>query len=381
MEYEILRLIWWVLIGVLLIGFMIMDGHDMGVGILSPFIGKTDSERRVAINSVAPHWDGNQVWFITAGGAVFAAWPLVYAASFSILYIAILAVLWTIFLRAPAFEYRSKIENLKWRSFWDWVLFVGSSVPPLLFGVAFGNLLIGIPFHFDDSMRLTSDATSPIIGFLNLLSPFALLCGLVSFTMVTAHGGVFLSLRTECEMQVRAKTAATIFSFLCIVFFAIAGFYVAHIDGYIATNLNPNGASDPLLKTVMIEKGAWLNNYKLYPLTMLAPVLGFLGLIVSIITNNKNKSGIAFISSSIGMAGIILTAAVSMFPFIMPSSSVPTSSLTMWDATSSQHTLFLMLIAALIFTPIVLIYTSWVYKIMNGKLTAAKIEENSKSFY
>src|SRR3990167_5912827 len=142
MEYEILRSIWRVLIGILLIGFMIMDGHDMGVGTLSPFIGKTDSERRAAINSVAPHWDGNQVWFITAGGAVFAAWPLVYAASFSILYIAILAVLWTIFLRAPAFEYRSKIENPKWRSFWDWVLFVGSAVPPMLFGVAFGNLLL-----------------------------------------------------------------------------------------------------------------------------------------------------------------------------------------------------------------------------------------------
>ena len=381
MEYEILRLIWWVLISILLIGFMIMDGHDMGVGTLSPFIGKTDSERRAAINSVAPHWDGNQVWFITAGGAVFAAWPLVYAASFSILYIAILAVLWTIFLRAPAFEYRSKIENPKWRSFWDWVLFVGSAVPPLLFGVAFGNLLLGIPFHFDNSMHLSSDASSPLMGFLNLLSPFAILCGLVSFTMVTAHGGVFLTLRTEGAMQVRAKTAATILTLSCIVLFAIAGFYVAHIDGYIATNLDPNGASDPLLKTVTIDKGAWLNNYKTYPLTMLAPALGFLGLIFSIIMNNKNRSGVAFIFSSIGMTGIILTAAVSMFPFIMPSASVPVSSLTLWDATSSQHTLFLMLIAALIFTPIVLIYTSWVYKIMNGKLTAAKIEENSKSFY
>ena len=192
MEYAILRVIWWVLVAVLMVGLMIMDGHDMGVGTLSPFVGKTDSERRAAINSVAPHWDGNQVWFITGGGAVFAAWPLVYAASFSMLYLAILAVLWTLFLRAPAFDYRSKIANPTWRATWDWVLFVGSAVPPLLFGVAVGNVMLGIPFHFDDSMRLTSDATNPIFGFLGLLSPFALLCGLVSLCMTIAHGGVYL---------------------------------------------------------------------------------------------------------------------------------------------------------------------------------------------
>lgn len=381
MSYEILRIIWWVLIGVLLIGFMIMDGHDMGVGTLSPFVGKTDSERRAAINSVAPHWDGNQVWFITAGGAVFAAWPLVYAASFSMLYIAILAVLWTIFLRAPAFEYRSKITNPKWRTTWDWVLFVGSATPPLLFGVAFGNILLGVPFHFDDSMRLTSDVSSPIMGFLHLLSPFALLCGLVASCMVTAHGGVYLSLRTEGVMQKRAIKIATIFSLLTIVLFAVGGLCVSHINGFVATNLNPNAASDPLVKSVTIVKGAWLNNYSAHPITMLAPALAFLGLIFSIKANTSGKSGIAFIASSVAMAGIILTAAVSMFPFIMPSSSSPVSSLTVWDATSSEHTLFLMLVAALIFTPIILIYTSWVYKIMNGKLTAAKIEENSKAYY
>lgn len=381
MEYAILRLVWWALVGVLLIGLMIMDGHDMGVGTLSPFVGKTDSERRAAINSVAPHWDGNQVWFITAGGAIFAAWPMVYAASFSILYIAILAVLWTLFLRAPAFDYRSKIENPKWRSTWDWVLFVGSAVPPLLFGVAFGNVLLGVPFHFDENMRLASDAVNPLFGFLALLSPFALLCGLVSFCMTAAHGGVFLTLRTEGAMQERARKAATIFSVLAIVLFAIGGFWVGHIDGYVAHNLSAVGDSDPLAKTVEVVKGAWLNNYSTYPIAILAPVLGFLGLILSIVFNTKNKSGTAFIFSGIGIAGIILTAGVSMFPFIMPSSSVPGSSLTAWDATSSEHTLLLMLVAAIIFTPIILVYTSWVYKIMRGKVTVARIEENSKTMY
>ena len=378
MSYEVLRFIWWALIGVLLIGFMVMDGHDMGVGTLSPFVGKTDSERRAAINSVTPHWDGNQVWFITAGGAVFAAWPLVYAASFSILYIAILAVLWTIFLRAPSFEYRSKITSTKWRSTWDWVLFVGSAVPPLLFGVAFGNLFLGIPFHFDNSMHLVNDASSPIMGFLSLLSPFALLSGLVASTMVTAHGGVYLTLRTEGEMQKRARKAATIFSLLAMVLFALGGLFIAHINGYTVGHLDHNGQ---LIKSVMQEKGAWLNNYIACPLTIIAPIMGFAGLALSIFTNLRNKSGYAFIFSGIGMAGIILTAGVSLFPFILPSSSSPTSSLTVWDGTSSSHTLLLMLIAALIFTPIILTYTSWVYKIMGGKLTAAKIEENSKAYY
>lgn len=381
MEYAILRIIWWVLVAVLMIGLMIMDGHDMGVGTLSPFVGKTDSERRAAINSVAPHWDGNQVWFITGGGAVFAAWPLVYAASFSMLYIAILAVLWTLFLRAPAFDYRSKIENPKWRATWDWVLFVGSAVPPLLFGVAVGNVLLGVPFHFDENMRLASDASNPLMGFLGLLSPFALLCGLVSFCMTAAHGGVFLSLRTEGAMQARAKKAVTIFSILAIVLFAVGGFMVAHINGYVASGLDPNGPSDPLLKTVTVEAGAWLNNYKAFPIAMVVPALGFIGLFFSMICNAKGKSGIAFIFSGLGMAGIILTAGVSMFPFIMPSSSVPASSLTAFDATSSEHTLLLMLVAAIIFTPIVLAYTSWVYSIMRGKLTTARIEENSRSMY
>ncbi|MBP9742283.1 MAG: cytochrome d ubiquinol oxidase subunit II [Burkholderiales bacterium] len=381
MDYATLKFIWWVLIGILLIGFMVMDGHDMGVGTLSPFIGKTNSERRAAINSVAPHWDGNQVWFITAGGAVFAAWPLVYAASFSMLYIAILAVLWTIFLRAPAFDYRSKIDDSKWRSTWDWVLFIGSALPPLLFGVAFGNVILGIPFHFNNEMRLVSDAASPLIGFLSLLSPFALLSGLISFSMITAHGGVYLSLRTTEAMQKRSKNAALLFSAITIILFIAAGIYVEHLNGYLAVNLNPNGSSDPLLKTVNVVSGAWLNNYINYPWTIAVPVIAVAGFLSSMIFTKINRFGSAFIFSSIGMAGIILTAAVSIFPFILPSSSSPSSSLTVWDATSSKHTLELMLIAALIFTPLILIYTGWVYKIMGGKLTTAKIEEDSKTYY
>jgi cytochrome bd ubiquinol oxidase subunit II len=342
MEYAILRAIWWGLVAILMIGLVIMDGHDM--------------------------WDGNQVWFITGGGAVFAAWPMVYATSFSMLYIAILAVLWAIFLRAPAFEYRSKITSSKWRHTWDWVLFVGSAVPPILFGVAVGNVMIGIPFHFTNDMRLVNDAANPLIGFLHLLSPFALICGLLSFCMITTHGAIYLALRTDGKLQHRAKHCVKIFATLSIILFAIGGFFIAHLNGYIATNLNPNGYSDPLAKIVYITPGAWLNNYMTHLILFSIPILGFIGIIGSIIYSKKDRFGLAFIASSISMACIILTAGVAMFPFIIPSSSNPVSSLTVWDATSSKHTLFLMLIAVIIFTPLILIYTSWVYKIMRGTI-------------
>jgi cytochrome d ubiquinol oxidase subunit II len=381
MEYAVLRLIWWAIVGVLLIGLMIMDGHDMGVGALSPFVGKTDLERRAAINSVAPHWDGNQVWFITAGGAVFAAWPLVYAASFSMLYLAILALLWTLFLRAPAFDYRSKIINPTWRATWDWVLFIGSAVPPLLFGVAFGNLFLGVPFHFTSEMRLSNDALNPVCGFLGLLSPFALLCGVVSLAMTLAHGGIYLCLRTTDVMHQRARRIATWCSCVAILGFALGGCWIMQINGYIASAINHIGASDPLAKGVMVLPGAWLHNYYQFPLLLMAPLLGFSGLFLSIFFNLKDKSGLAFISSGCGIAGVILTAGIALFPFILPSSSDPKSSLTLWDATSSEHTLLLMLVAAIIFTPIILIYTSWVYKIMRGKLTPEKIKEKQHSLY
>ena len=185
LDYPTLKLIWWLLVGVLLIGFAIMDGHDMGVGTLLPFAGRDDIERRIIINTVGPHWDGNQVWFITGGGAIFAAWPLVYATAFSGFYWAMLAVLWALFFRPVGFDYRSKIDNPTWRRVWDWGLFVGGTVPPLIFGVAFGNLLQGVPFHFDDSLR-------PIYtgSFFALLNPFALLCGAVSSTMIVFHGAI-----------------------------------------------------------------------------------------------------------------------------------------------------------------------------------------------
>ncbi len=378
LDYETLKFIWWVLIGALLLGFAIMDGHDMGVGTLLPFVGKKDVERRVIINTVGPHWDGNQVWFITAGGAIFAAWPLVYATAFSGFYWAMLAVLWALFFRPVGFDYRSKIENPGWRNTWDWGLFVGGAVPPLIFGVAFGNLLQGVPFHFDDSLRSYYTGS-----FWELLNPFALLTGVVSSAMITSHGANYLMIRTEGDVFRRVRTASLIFGAITLATFALAGIWLAAgMKGYVITSaVDHNALPNPLDKTVALETGAWLKNYSLYPATMLVPGVAFAGGLVALLAAWLKKPLLAFVASSVSMLGIIGTAGVSLFPFVMPSSTDPRSSLTVWDSVSSHTTLGLMLVATVIFLPLVILYTSWAYKKMSGKVTEAFINANDKSAY
>ncbi|WP_455202388.1 cytochrome d ubiquinol oxidase subunit II [Kaarinaea lacus] len=377
-DYETLKIIWWIFVGVLLIGFAITDGFDLGVGTLLPFIGKTDKQRRVIINSIGPTWDGNQVWFITAGGAVFAAWPVVYAAAFSGFYIALLLVLFALFFRPVGFDYRSKVEDPRWRTAWDWGLFAGGTVPALVFGVAFGNLLLGVPFHYDDTLRPTYTGS-----FFALLNPFALLTGLVSLSMLVMHGAIYLQLKTEAEIQQRAQKAAMLFGIIALVTFSLAGVWIATgITGYVITDMPPAGATPNILgKVVEQQPSAWLNNYGIYPWTIIAPLIAYLGIGAAIFLSRIGKAGWAFVLSSLGLAGIILTAGFSMFPFIMPSSSDFGSSLTIWDATSSHLTLTLMFWAVLIFLPIVLAYTTWVYRVMRGKVTEQQVEDNQHSMY
>ncbi len=378
LDYATLKLIWWLLVGVLLIGFAVMDGHDMGVGTLLPFAGRDDVERRVIINTVGPHWDGNQVWFITAGGALFAAWPLVYAAAFSGFYWAMLAVLWALFLRPTGFDFRSKVAHPAWRRTWDWGLFVGSAVPPLIFGVAFGNLLQGVPFHFDDNLVVHYTGT-----FWQLLNPFALLAGVVSLAMIVFHGANYLMHRTEGAIHRRARAASLAFGSLLVVAFAVAGLWVASgIGGYaITAGAEPGALSNPLAKTVAVAPGAWLANYSRHPLAVLVPAAGFAGALAGIYFAWRGRALAAFVASAVAMAGVIGTAAVAMFPFVMPSSSDPRSSLTVWDATSSHLTLALMFWAVVIFMPLVVFYTRWAYGVMAGKVTAAYVREHERSAY
>ena len=377
LDYATLKIIWWLLVGVLLVGFAIMDGHDMGVGTLLPFVGKSDIERRVVINTVGPHWDGNQVWFITGGGAIFAAWPLVYATAFSGFYWAMLVVLWALFFRPVGFDYRSKINNAAWRSTWDWGLFVGGAVPPLIFGVAFGNLLQGVPFQFDDYMVSTYSGS-----FWQLLNPFALLTGVVSSAMITLHGGAYLAHRTEGVIQARAIKGAVGAAIVMTCAFVAAGFWIQGIDGYRITSAIDSAAqSDPLNKTVVREAGAWMANYGRQPLLWLLPALGVAGALLSAALLLARRTLTAFVASSLTLLGVIGTAGASMFPFIMPSTSMPNASLTVWDSVSSHLTLAIMFWATLIFMPLIVLYTSWAYRVMRGKVTVERILAEEHTAY
>lgn len=376
-DYATVKLVWWLLVGVLLIGFAIMDGHDMGVGVLLQALGKDDTERRVMINTIAPHWDGNQVWFITAGGAVFAAWPFVYATAFSGLYWALLLVLFALFFRPVGFEYRSKLPNPAWRKAWDWGLFAGSAIPALVFGVAFGNLFLGLPFRLDDTMRSFYSGS-----FWALLNPFALLFGVVSLSLLTLQGATYLAYRTEGDLQARAIKASQIVAIVLLVAFSLGGLWVSRIDGYVIQSIGDIGSPiNPLMKEVGRAPGAWFSNYAKYPVLWLIPALAYLGGIVVLLTIRTRLTLLAFVGSSLACVSVILTAGVALFPFILPSSEMPKASLTAWDATSSHFTLNVMLWVALIFTPIVVAYTGWAYRVMSGKVTRDFIVKNDKTVY
>ena len=377
-DYATLKVIWWAVIGLLLVGFAILDGFDLGVGVLLPYVGRTDDERRVALNSVGPTWEGNQVWFVTAGGATFAAWPLVYATAFSGFYIALMVALFALFLRPVGFDYRSKVTDPRWRSAWDWGLFINGVVPSLVFGVAFGNLLLGVPFQFDGDQRVTHTGS-----FIGLLNPFGLTAGVVSLAVLTMHGGLYLQMRTEGAMQQRAIRAARVAGVIFIVTFAAAGFWIATgIDGFqIVAMPSPDTAFVPSAKAVERLPGGWLHNYAKHPWMIAAPLAAFGGTLLALIASARRHAGFAFMLSCVAVAGVVLTAGFALFPFIMPSSSDPASSLTVWDAVSSHRTLQVMFWAVVIFMPLIVVYTSWVYRVMRGKVTTQHVKDGGHSLY
>ncbi|HCE08506.1 MAG TPA: cytochrome d ubiquinol oxidase subunit II [Oxalobacteraceae bacterium] len=377
-DYATLKVIWWGFVGLLIIGFALTGGYDMGVGMLLPVVGKNDEERRVTINAIGPTWEGNQTWFVTAGGAAFAAWPLVYAAAFSGFYIALMLVLFALFFRPVAFDYRSKLADPRWRNAWDWALFTGSAVPALVFGVAFGNLLLGVPFHYDDTMRMEYTG-----NFLGLLNPFGLLAGAISVAMLTMHGATFLQVKTDGVVAERARLAARIAALVTVAGLALAGVWIAtRISGYrILSMPDMNQAFTPLAKTVGTEPGAWLANYARWPATRAFPILAIGAALLCILLSHLRKSLAAFLASGLSVGCIVLTAGVSLFPFIMPSSLDPNSSLTVWDAVSSHKTLGIMFWVVVIMLPIIIVYTGWVFRILRGKVTLAHIRENEHSAY
>jgi cytochrome d ubiquinol oxidase subunit II len=371
-DYATLKLIWWVFVGVLLVGFAVLDGFDLGVGALLRFIGRSDEERRVMLNAIGPTWEGNQVWFITAGGATFAAWPLVYATAFSGFYAALMLTLFALFFRPVGIEYRGKVKDPRWRNAWDWGLFVGGAVPALIFGVAFGNLLLGVPFHFDSDQRVFYTGS-----FFGLLNPFALLAGVVSLGMLTMHGAIYVQLRTDGAVQERARRAALWCGIVFLAAFAAAGVWIATgIDAFrIVTMPPPDSAFMPLAKAVERVSGGWLANYAQYPWMLSAPVLAFGGTLLALASSRAQRAGLAFALSCLGVAGVVLTAGFALFPFIMPSSSDPKSSLTVYDAVSTRRTLQIMFWVVILFLPIVIAYTSWAYRVMRGTVTERAVRD------
>jgi cytochrome d ubiquinol oxidase subunit II len=377
-DYESLRLIWWGLLGILLIGIAVMDGFDLGSAILLPIVGRSDLERRIVINTVGPVWEGNQVWLILGGGAIFAAWPPLYAVAFSGFYLAMLLLLLSLILRPVGFKFRSKRDGKRWRNTWDTALFVGGVVPALVYGVAFGNVLQGVPFRFDDTLRMTYEGS-----LFGLFNPFALLCGLVSVAMLTMHGATWLAVKTEEPIRARARRAAAIAGLALIVLFLAGGVWASTIDGYALGHFaGADGPSNPLMKQVTRAAGQLLANYHAHSWMLVAPVVALIAAGWSVLLSLSRRAAVAaFLGSAIAVAAVIATAGLSLFPFLLPSSSDPASSLTVWDASSSRMTLEVMLAATAVLLPIILIYTGWVYRVLRGPVTGEAITKDPHSVY
>ncbi|TCV92103.1 cytochrome bd-I ubiquinol oxidase subunit 2 apoprotein [Luteibacter rhizovicinus] len=370
-DYEVLRVIWWALIGVLLTGFAIMDGFDFGVAALLRVLGRTEEERIVLLETIEPTWEGNQVWFILGGGAVFAAWPLLYAASFSGLYVAMFVLLLAFIVRPVGFNFREKVENPRWKLVWDSALIASGVIVMLVCGVAFGNLFLGLPFRFDADLRMTWDG-----GFFALFKPFALLTGLVSLSMLTAHGATWAAMKADHTIAARAAQVARIASLAYVVLYVAAGIWLAYgIPGFaISGPVVTDGVSNPLAKQVAMG-GTWFAGYLTHPWFWLAPVVGILGAIgVQLFVGRRGFAG--FASSTLAVGGTIASAGFALFPFLMPSTLDPVSSLTIWDASSSRGTLLTMLVLAAIFMPIIILYTSWVYRVMRGRVTLEHVRKS-----
>ncbi|EFO80466.1 cytochrome d ubiquinol oxidase, subunit II [Oscillochloris trichoides DG-6] len=329
-----LNTLWFILITVLFVGFFILEGFDYGVGILLPFLGKNDTERRIIINTIGPVWDGNEVWVLTAGGAIFAAFPHWYATLFSGFYMALFLLLVALIVRAVAFEYRSKDENPRWRTVWDWAIFFGSAVPALLWGVAIANMIHGVKI----------DAEMNYVGtFFDLLNPYALLGGLASFSLFTLHGAIYLNLKTTNTMTERAlRTTLRIGPVATVISVAFI------VSTYFATDAFEHLGVDPGF----------------------VPMGSLLSLFGAAYFVNTKRLGWGFVMTCLNLGLSVITIFMLLFPRVLVSSLNPEWSLTIYNASSSPKTLTIMSFVALIFLPIVLGYQAWSYWVFRHRVSA-----------
>lgn len=376
--YAILKLVWVLVLGGLLAAIGIMMGMDMGVGTLLRFVGKTDAERRVALNIIGPHWEGNQVWFILSGALIFAAFPTLYATSFSVFYVVMILLLFSMILRPIAFEYRSKVPAERWRTRWDWAFLVSGAVPMILYGAAMGNVLQGVGFHFDWNGQYHQDESF----LLYILNPFALFCGMLSLALSIYQGGAMLMIRGEGLIYSRARRYAVAAGFVAGLLFVAGGVWVHFINGYsLAAGVNPAMAATPMHAVpVTVARGAWLNNFHTYPALWAIPAAGVLAMFLGAVSLGVGRPALGWWLGAVAWTATIATAGASMFPFLMPSNTSPGQSLTLWNSTSSFYTLGWMLFFSGIFIPAIIAYTSWAFAVMRGKVRAEDVAGNDHAY-
>ncbi len=357
LDYTLLKLIWWGIIGCIFILYSTTAGFDYGVTLIMPFL-RSEDNRRLALAASMPTWDGNLTWIVFAGGALFVVWPVVYATAFSGLYFAFFVVLWTMYFRPPGFDYRDRIDNPIWRRCWDFGLFISSLVPVAVFGIGMGNCFLGFPFHFDPfTMRDTYTGS-----FSDLFTGFTVLCAVVSLCMIVMHGSAYLQRRVEGALQNTARKLHLIFALLTFVFFTIALILVSmKMPGYHLISSPPHPTVTPLDNVVKFEPLGWANSFadnswKIYPL-----MLTYAAFIITLWSSFLRAYATCFWSSACFIGGMICAAGSTLFPFIMASSTYPNQSLTVFNATSSEYSLRIMLYVGVVLFVVILCYKIFAY--------------------
>ncbi len=362
-DYASLKFIWFLVIGLLCLGFSITGGSDLGVCVLIPWLGKNDSERRQLLESIGPTWEGNQVWLVTLAAALFAAWPLMYAAAFSSFYLAFLGVLLALILRPPGIDYRNKLPHPVWRSIWDRCLFISGFVPSILFGVALGNILQGLPFFYDHNLM-----PHPTGTFLNLLQPYPLICGVLSLSLLLLQACLFVQCKTLEPLRDRVLSISRLAGGVFVLSFSLVWLgALFYIDGYaIASIGDPHQMLIPTTKEVIKGPMLWFKHYQENPWGYLGPILSLITVLLALQQAHRQRPKTAIVCNSLNMASVLGTLGFTIYPFILPSISMPNHSLTLWDASASALSLGWMLFVVLFFLPIVLGYTTWAFRIMRG---------------
>lgn len=375
-----LQVYWFFAIGAVLIIYACTAGFDFGTTIMLPFF-KKEQDRRVMLNVIAPTWDGNQTWLVFGGGAIFVIWPMVYASIFSGFYAAMMFILWSFFLRPPGMDYRSKINKYGWRRMWDWGLFISSFFPVILFGVALGNFLHGVPIHFDD-IFLRPYYEGNFWGLLNLPGCF---CGTVALLMVLMHATTLQYRRTEGGLKEKFKKLFYIFSVLFLCLFTITGLIIGFaVKGYVLVHSPVNPTEHILDNMVTMQRGAWILSYAQYPWKVVAPIVAYFAVFAAMIMMRISRGTLAFWFSCLAVAGTVATAGTALFPFVVPSSLHPNQSITIWNGTSDFYTLGALFFVSLVLLTVILIYKIYVYRAVwhrKSTLTIQDIEKEEHMSY